>query len=650
MKSESINVQIKSKTEEAKLNSIKPESIPLPSSPIQSINTLSSPHSINLNTINPNTINPITINPSSSASSSSSPPSSSLSEKRNTSTSRYLDSNDFKSNFVLKLNSLREKEKETHPLHSIDEPFTHSNHQSNPTFTPPSNHHSVHQSNTLHSSSLSPDLEPTRSDLNSTSSNPLLSPPILLESLSLQSVHQENAKNLSDSNPSSSSQLGYDSETDTLASKADLQKDLSFQTSSKTNDSNHSKVEFEDEKEDEKEDESARNEVIEKLATDLAQQIDKFDKLSFDFGLLRATHASLQSVAIDTADELACLREHTKLLLDGHDFFECDQRKEDSEGLIQSLNQELLLTRRTICRLHLQLYPSQPIPTEALDSIKSPGSENPSVIIDQPRTELSQSTQSSSDCMTPSSIASSLPTPVSPSLPDETNLIEECPVDCQAVNNLRAKVAQLESQLSECQESRMISETTLKAFQQVFNPNLISNFISEPKPHPPNPSPRWGLNLLLHRPNSLSHPPSTNREPIKANDEKMDSSNLIQSKLSNTSSTFGFSTPWKTKRHTLESNQTSPSFNIGKLFGNLVSPSSFTTTHHLSTVMTKESDEEKVREEKVKDQVEDQIELDHDHEEKQEEDELEGSEVEKSLNGLKVEGIERNRSVLEIQS
>lgn len=103
----------------------------------------------------------------------------------------------------------------------------------------------------------------------------------------------------------------------------------------------------------------ARNEVISKLAEELAQQIEQNDKLSYDLGLLRSTHASLQAAAVDTADELACLREHTRLLLDGHDFSGCEKRRAEAEKSIRDLNQELMIVRRAICRLQLELQAAQ---------------------------------------------------------------------------------------------------------------------------------------------------------------------------------------------------------------------------------------------------------------------------------------------------
>ncbi|EFP90715.2 uncharacterized protein PGTG_16741 [Puccinia graminis f. sp. tritici CRL 75-36-700-3] len=100
------------------------------------------------------------------------------------------------------------------------------------------------------------------------------------------------------------------------------------------------------------EEQSARYEVISKLADQLAEQIEENDSLLYELGVVRSNNARLQAVAADKEDEVACLNQRNRQLENTVTQLNCSQPAEESAAEV--LRSQLNQIRGNLCQLLAQ--------------------------------------------------------------------------------------------------------------------------------------------------------------------------------------------------------------------------------------------------------------------------------------------------------
>ncbi|KAA1082821.1 hypothetical protein PGT21_015491 [Puccinia graminis f. sp. tritici] len=100
------------------------------------------------------------------------------------------------------------------------------------------------------------------------------------------------------------------------------------------------------------EEQSARYEVISKLADQLAEQIEENDSLLYELGVVRSNNARLQAVAADKEDEVACLNQRNRQLENTVTQLNCSQSAEESAAEV--LRSQLNQIRGNLCQLLAQ--------------------------------------------------------------------------------------------------------------------------------------------------------------------------------------------------------------------------------------------------------------------------------------------------------
>ncbi|KAG0143262.1 hypothetical protein CROQUDRAFT_96548 [Cronartium quercuum f. sp. fusiforme G11] len=508
--------------------SVEPTMIPLPSTPPSVSNRSMTP------------ISPISSAHSHSRSSTT------LADRRKTQASRYLTSEDFKSDFAIKLQTLRQRERE--PIDSNNQlnsssPSSNSSTPSSRSLaalrvlthekkTPPrdsvttlatSQHPPSWPSNLSPPITLKSDLDHTSSTPEPTTTIPDISVGLSLNQIGSILGPQDPTKNI---------------EHDNLVTRHEAFNDPPDESQSGM--SEHG--------------DEARYEVIGKLADELAQQLETNDKLSYELGRLKSNHAQLQAEAIENDDEIKILRERLRLL-DNHDPIDCEQSRNEIESMNRELAHELAITRRSICRLHLELQASRQAATTSTSQSTPVNSLRSPIIHDQQQvgydcssrptslpTLSTQFTSYTTKSTSVESLNSPLPTP---SLQNS-----------DSIDSLRLKVSQLQLELKDCQESRIATETTLSAFKNLIETKpLINELTSDINTTDPRPT-TWGLNNLLSRP-----------IPVSPNN-----TNATDNNKPNTS--FLFTTPWTSlkskeliKSPPPSSSSLISSFSLYKLFG-----------------------------------------------------------------------------------
>ncbi|OAV92831.1 hypothetical protein PTTG_27498 [Puccinia triticina 1-1 BBBD Race 1] len=200
-----------------------------------------------------------------------------VAERRQTKVSKYLVSEDFKSDFATKLNRLRQREKNLDsPPGALAKPA-------------PADH--IHEDDESQASVPTPDDTTTTVCTAEDIANPAGSPALI---------------------PQTTSPGRYR----TRAEEAPIQEDADEAGSSASNEKEQSSSRRPScpPGDEDPEEQSARYEVIGKLADQLAEQIEENDALLYELGVVRSNNARLQAVAADREDEVACLGQRNRQL------------------------------------------------------------------------------------------------------------------------------------------------------------------------------------------------------------------------------------------------------------------------------------------------------------------------------------------------
>ncbi|PLW19447.1 hypothetical protein PCASD_16559 [Puccinia coronata f. sp. avenae] len=242
-----------------------------------------------------------------SPSSSSGHNSITVAERRQTKSSKYLVSEDFKSDFASKLNRFRQRETPAGPSELvainaadcdetvIEEEDDHDSHETDNNYTTTDTTTTTETTTTdisvytdiIDSTSHLPEIPQTTSpgehQIHSAQECTLPDIELEIEPQTEPQIEQEGYNASADSNQEKQPSSGPEPPSSQAC-------------------------------DEDPEEQSARYEVISKLADQLAEQIEQNDSLLYDLGVVRSNNARLQAVAADREDEVACLNQRNRHL------------------------------------------------------------------------------------------------------------------------------------------------------------------------------------------------------------------------------------------------------------------------------------------------------------------------------------------------
>ncbi|KAI9613050.1 hypothetical protein H4Q26_010324 [Puccinia striiformis f. sp. tritici PST-130] len=250
--------------------------------------------------------------PVSPSGSSSGKNSTTVAERRQTKSSKYLVTDDFKSDFAIKLSQLRQRER------AIDED---EESQDSDTHTTTDTTHTNETTNGNTS-------DPTTDIINTTGNTNPSQPPQFATPGQLRARVDGDYMHEPEPNGCVSSTLNQ-------------KEPPSFRSPSLRSG------------EEDPDEQSARYEVISKLADQLAEQIEENDSMLYELGVVRSNNARLQAVAADKEDELACLTQHNRqlesIITRFNEYSPAVNSKDQSQA--QALISQLHHVRTELCQL-----------------------------------------------------------------------------------------------------------------------------------------------------------------------------------------------------------------------------------------------------------------------------------------------------------
>ncbi|KAH9443744.1 hypothetical protein KEM48_009804 [Puccinia striiformis f. sp. tritici PST-130] len=269
--------------------------------------------------------------PVSPSGSSSGKNSTTVAERRQTKSSKYLVTDDFKSDFAIKLSQLRQREKSMESSSEVITASISADHdqaidedeesQDSDTHTTTDTTHTNETTNGNTS-------DPTTDIINTTGNTNPSQPPQFATPGQLRARVDGDYMHEPEPNGCVSSTLNQ-------------KEPPSFRSPSLRSG------------EEDPDEQSARYEVISKLADQLAEQIEENDSMLYELGVVRSNNARLQAVAADKEDELACLTQHNRqlesIITRFNEYSPAVNSKDQSQA--QALISQLHHVRTELCQL-----------------------------------------------------------------------------------------------------------------------------------------------------------------------------------------------------------------------------------------------------------------------------------------------------------